>query len=66
MADWLGMLLDPYQTAPSFVCFPSSYAPAPAPLPSTHHWQRVSWFGAICPLWQAPVLFLNDEKLLIL
>jgi hypothetical protein len=25
-----------------------------------------SWFGAICPLWRAPVPFLNAPKLLIL
>ncbi len=41
MADQLGRLLDPYRTAPSFVRLPSSDAPALAPLPSTHHWQRV-------------------------
>jgi hypothetical protein len=41
MADRLGRLLDPYQNAPSFVRFPSSNAPTPAPLPLTHHWQRV-------------------------
>ncbi len=41
MADRLGRLLDPYLTAPPFVCFPLSDAPAPAPLPSTHHRQQV-------------------------
>jgi hypothetical protein len=41
MADQLGRLLDPYQTAPSFVCVPLSDAPILAPLPSTHHRQQV-------------------------
>ncbi len=41
MAERLGKLLDPYQTAPSFVRFPSSDAPAPAPLPLTHYLKRV-------------------------
>jgi hypothetical protein len=35
-AERLGRLLDPYPTAPLFVPFPSSNAPAPAPLASTH------------------------------
>jgi hypothetical protein len=41
MADQLGRLLDPYPIAPLFVRFPSSDAPTPAPLPSTHHLQQV-------------------------
>jgi hypothetical protein len=41
MADWLGKLLDPYQTVPSFIRFPSSDTLAPAPLPLTHHRQQV-------------------------
>jgi hypothetical protein len=41
MADRLGRLLDPYRTAPSFVRFPMSDAPAPAPLPLTRHRQQV-------------------------
>ncbi len=41
MADRLGRLLDPYPTAPSFVHFPSSNAPALAPLLLTQHRQRV-------------------------
>ncbi len=40
MTDQLGRLLDPYPTASLFVHFPSSYAPAPVPLPLTHLWQR--------------------------
>jgi hypothetical protein len=40
IADRLGRLLDPYPTAPLFIRFPSSYAPAPASLPSTHHRQQ--------------------------
>ncbi len=35
-AERLGRLFDPYPTAPSFVLFPSSDTPAPAPLASTH------------------------------
>ncbi len=35
-AERLGRLLDPYPTAPSFAPFPSSDAPSPAPLASTH------------------------------
>ncbi len=35
-AERLGRLLDLYPTAPSFVPFPSSDTPAPAPLASTH------------------------------
>jgi hypothetical protein len=41
MADQVGRLLDPYQTAPLFARLPSSDAPTLAPLPSTHHQQRV-------------------------
>jgi hypothetical protein len=41
MADWLGRLLDTYPIATTFVCFPSSNAPTPAPLPLTHHRQQV-------------------------
>ncbi len=43
----------------------------PTPPPRHHHLQHtigndsVSWFGAIRPLWQAPVPFLNAAKLLI-
>jgi hypothetical protein len=47
MADQVGRLLDSYQTAPLFVCLPSSDAPALAPLPLTHHWQQVhllAWY----------------------
>ena len=36
MAGRLDRLLDPYQITPSFVCFPSLDATAPAPLASTH------------------------------
>jgi hypothetical protein len=49
MADQVGRLLDPYQTAPLFVCLPWSNAPALAPLPSTHHRQRVNllaWYDS--------------------
>ena len=49
MADQVGRLLDPYQTAPLFVRLPSSNAPALAPLPSTHHRQRVhllAWYDS--------------------
>jgi hypothetical protein len=49
MADQVGRLLDPYQTAPLFVRLPSSDAPALAPLPLTHHWQRVhllAWYDS--------------------
>jgi hypothetical protein len=35
-AEGVGRLFDPYPTAPSFVPFPLSDAPAPAPLASTH------------------------------
>jgi hypothetical protein len=48
MADQVGRLLDPYQTAPLFVRLPLSDAPALAPLPSTHHRQRVhllAWYN---------------------
>jgi hypothetical protein len=67
MADRLGRLLDPYQAAPSFVGFPSSDAPALAPLPLTHHWQRVH-FLVWCnlPGETSTVPFLNAAKLLIL
>jgi hypothetical protein len=41
MADRLGKLLDPYQSATSFVRFPSLDAPYPASLPSTHYRQQV-------------------------
>ncbi len=67
MADQLGRLLDPYPTAQLFVHFLSLDAPAPA-----HYLQHtigndgVSWFGAMCPLWRAIVLFLSAAKLLIL
>ena len=40
MADRLGGKLDPHPITPSFNHFPSMNAPAPAPLVSTHHWQR--------------------------
>ncbi len=40
-AERLGMLLDPYPIAPSFVHFSSLDALAPAPLALTHHRQRV-------------------------
>ncbi len=48
----------------------ASHRPTPPP---RHHYLRhtisndiVSWFGAICPLWRAPVPFLNTVKSLIL
>jgi hypothetical protein len=67
MADWLGRLLDPYPTAPLFVCFLLLDAPALAPLSSTHHRQQV-YLLVWCdlPLWRALVPFLNNLKLLIL
>ncbi len=40
MAGHLDRLLDPYQITPSFVCFPSLDAPAPASLASAHSQQR--------------------------
>ncbi len=40
MADRLDGRLDPGLIAPLFDQFPSMNAPAPAPLPSTHRWQR--------------------------
>jgi hypothetical protein len=49
MADQVGRLLDPYQTASLFVRLPSSDAPTLAPLPSTHHRQRVhllAWYDS--------------------
>jgi hypothetical protein len=49
MADQVGRLLDPYQTAPLFVRLPSSDAPTLTPLPSTHHRQRVhllAWYNS--------------------
>jgi hypothetical protein len=64
-AERLGRLLDPYPTAPLFVPFPSSDTPALAPLASTHclGLRCVLRFGAICPLWQAPVspIFRQSE-----
>jgi hypothetical protein len=67
MADRLGRLLDPYPTALLFVHFPLLDTPDPASLPSILISNNcMSWFGAICPLWQAPVPFLNAAKLLIL
>ena len=42
MADRLGRILDPYPIAPSFDHFPSSNAPAPTPLASTHCRQRAN------------------------
>ncbi len=44
MADQVGRLLDPYQTAPLFVRLPPSNAPALAPLPSTHHVHLLAWY----------------------
>ena len=35
MTGRLDRILDPYQITPSFVCFPSLDAPAPAPSAST-------------------------------
>jgi len=64
MADQVGRLFDPYQTAPLFVRLPSSDAPTLAPLPLTHHRQRVhllAWYDL-----PGPVPFLNTAKLLIL
>jgi hypothetical protein len=67
MANWLGRLLDTYPIVHLFVrsCHWT--------LPPRNHYPRhaigsecMSWFGAIFPLWQAPVPFFNDTKLLIL
>jgi hypothetical protein len=49
MADQVGRLLDPYQTAPLFLRLPSSDAPTLAPLPLTHHRQQVhllAWYDS--------------------
>ncbi len=49
MAHQVGRLLDRYQTAPLFVHLPSSDTPALAPLPLTHHRQRVhllAWYNS--------------------
>jgi hypothetical protein len=49
MADQVGSLLDPYQTAPLFVCLPLSDAPTLAPLSLAHHQQRVhllAWYDS--------------------
>ncbi len=49
MADKVGRLLDPYQTAPLFVRLPSPDAPTLAPLPSTHRRQQVhllAWYDS--------------------
>jgi hypothetical protein len=45
MADQVGRLLDPYQTAPLLLRLPSSDTPALAPLPLTHHQQQVHLFA---------------------
>jgi hypothetical protein len=50
MADQVGRLLDPYQTAPLFVRLPSSDAPTLALLPLTNHQQRVhllAWYDLL-------------------
>jgi hypothetical protein len=49
MADQVGRLLDPYQIAPLFVRLPSSNTPTLAPLPLTHHQQRLhhlAWYDS--------------------
>jgi hypothetical protein len=49
MADQVGRLLDPYQTAPLFVRLPSSHVPTLAPIPSSHHRQQVhllAWYNS--------------------
>ncbi len=50
----------------------SSASHRPTPPPRHHYlWHTIgnnsmSWFGAICLLWRAPVPFLHDAKLIIL
>ncbi len=49
MADQVGRILDPYQTAPLFLRLPSSDAPTLAPFLLTHHRQQVhllAWYDS--------------------
>ncbi len=66
---WLTIWVGYWTPTKTHHCSSASHHPTPPP--QNHYlWHTignniVSWFGAICPLWQAPVPFLNNMKLLI-